>query len=165
MKLGTCCWSKVVHVWGNTCYITLFYLFQNEAEDMLLKHSGEYITKLITKKLDRPRKQRHVKGSFCLCQFVENKVYKVIVWPKVKVTERMQNDCFQRFGCESNSATFYRSAYCKMLSKELFPLLGELVATRAELMQTFPLETAWLCTTNRSHWNCSVQRMVRLKMK
>ena len=40
MKLRTCCWCTVVHLWSNACYITLLHLFQNEDEDMLLKHSG-----------------------------------------------------------------------------------------------------------------------------
>ncbi len=63
--------------------LTICLSLQNHAEDMLISHSGEYINKLITKKLDRPRKQRHVKGSYCLCQFVETKVYKTSGWHRI----------------------------------------------------------------------------------
>ncbi|ELU15394.1 hypothetical protein CAPTEDRAFT_224550 [Capitella teleta] len=52
---------------------------QSQAEDILLENSGEYISSLITKKLERPRKQRHVRDAPCLCQYVEHRVYKMIV--------------------------------------------------------------------------------------
>ena len=52
---------------------------QTQAEDILLENSGEYISCLVTKKLDRPRKQRHVRDAPCLCQYVEQRVYKMIV--------------------------------------------------------------------------------------
>ncbi len=67
----------------NRFLLTICLSLQNHAEDMLISHSGEYINKLITKKLDRPRKQRHVKGSYCLCQFVETKVYKTSGWHRI----------------------------------------------------------------------------------
>ena len=60
-------------------YLNHFHPFQNEAEDMLLQHSGEYIYKLITKKLDMPQRQRHITKSMCLCQYVEQKVYNLVV--------------------------------------------------------------------------------------
>ncbi len=71
------------HVAEYKSVLKCFLFLQNQAEDLLLDHSGEYIYRLITKKLDRPRKQRHVKGAYCLCQYVEHRVYKIIVWRRL----------------------------------------------------------------------------------
>ena len=58
----------------------MFFLTpQGHAEEMLLKYSGEYLAYLISKRLSHPRKQRHVKGHQCLCQFVEKRVYKKVI--------------------------------------------------------------------------------------
>ena len=46
------------------------FCFQTQAEDLILEHSGEYIAHLITKKLTRPRRHRHVRNALCLCQFI-----------------------------------------------------------------------------------------------
>ena len=66
-------------------YLLLYLLFQGHAEELLLNHSGEYINSLIAKRLSHPRKQRHVKGHQCLCQFVEKRVYKTAVWHMLKL--------------------------------------------------------------------------------
>ncbi|KAI0228770.1 hypothetical protein LSAT2_020766 [Lamellibrachia satsuma] len=52
---------------------------QKRAEDLMLRHSGEYISHLIKKKVVRPLYDRHVQDAPCLCQFVEHRVYKMIV--------------------------------------------------------------------------------------
>jgi len=45
----------------------------------MLRHSGEYISHLIKKKVVRPLYDRHVQDAPCLCQYVEHRVYKMIV--------------------------------------------------------------------------------------
>ena len=60
-------------------YMDIIMAFQGHAEELLLNHSGEYINSLIAKRLSHPRRQRHVKGHQCLCQFVEKRVYKTAV--------------------------------------------------------------------------------------
>ena len=60
-------------------YTGIIFSFQGHAEELLLNHSGEYINSLIAKRLSHPRRQRHVKGHQCLCQFVEKRVYKTAV--------------------------------------------------------------------------------------
>lgn len=57
----------------------LHYLLQTQAEELMLSLSGEYINLLITKKLELPHRPRHVKNAPCLCQFVEQRIYKRIV--------------------------------------------------------------------------------------
>ena len=56
-----------------------FFSFQTQAEDLILQHSGEYISLLIGKKLDCPAKTRHVTEALCLCQYVERKLYNIKV--------------------------------------------------------------------------------------
>jgi len=47
-------------------------------EELLLAHSGQYVNLLIGKKLERPRHSRHVTDRPCLCQYIQQRVFKVI---------------------------------------------------------------------------------------
>ncbi|ELU08653.1 hypothetical protein CAPTEDRAFT_228275 [Capitella teleta] len=51
---------------------------QNQVGQLLLQHSGEYISLMITKKLQTPAKMRHLENGPCLCQHLEHKLYHML---------------------------------------------------------------------------------------
>jgi len=52
---------------------------KSETEDLVLTHSGQYVSLLISNKLERPRRSRHVVDRTCLCQYIEQRVFKLII--------------------------------------------------------------------------------------
>ncbi|XP_077987110.1 transmembrane protein 268-like [Glandiceps talaboti] len=51
--------------------------YQEEAELLILQFSSQYVRKLVTKKLGSPKHHRHMPRGYCLCQYVEKKVFKM----------------------------------------------------------------------------------------
>jgi len=53
-------------------------VYKTTTEELVLTHSGQYVSLLVGKKLERPRRSRHVIDRPCLCQYIEQRVFKVI---------------------------------------------------------------------------------------
>ena len=78
----TILFSSNFHVFPNKLFYTpvlhaVFYdiaFSQARTEALILEHSGEYVSLLIAKKLERPRKSRHILDRPCLCQYIEQRV-------------------------------------------------------------------------------------------
>jgi len=65
--------------WTTRCLQLLYnarawWRIQTKTEALLLTYSGQYVQLLVSKKLDRPQRSRHVIGRQCLCQFVERRL-------------------------------------------------------------------------------------------